>query len=60
MLEKVATRVTVTLQILIDSSEVEKKIYEAIEDRDLKTLTELLDYCNSVDMRIRSMKLEQQ
>jgi hypothetical protein len=52
------TRVTVTLRLVVEDSEIEKMIYNAIEEKDIKALTDLVEYCNSIDTRIRSTVLE--
>lgn len=55
---KECTRVTITLQLYVDDSAVEKLIYNAIEDNDIKALTELVEYCSSINTKIRGTKLE--
>lgn len=52
------TRITVTLRLWVDDPEVEKMVYEHIEDANLKELTNLLKHCIKKEVRMRSTRLE--
>jgi hypothetical protein len=45
--------------MVVDDASVEKLIYNSIEDEDFASVTELLDYCITHDIRVRATVLEE-
>lgn len=55
--DRKTTKMIITLSLCVEDSEIEKRIYNSIEESQIKVLTDLISYTTIEKVEVKSTKL---